>query len=226
LDEIRRALWSDGGVVYADTDDTIVCRDRRWRGGRTDQTSVPTLSDNVCDAILGTVVAWDVVASDLDVRLAGRLSITNDTGLTATATNTDVDPSLVFTRPTSDLWTTQAEGNTLVAWLAQNRRDARLSIGNADIHLHDRRFDYWHQALDRRIGDWIRFVHQDTWRPPGDPAGFYDVTLSLTTIRHQITADTWTVSLATTPAVAYTRVELWDQSALTWDDPSALAVWR
>lgn len=222
LDEIRRAVWSDGGIVFADCDDTVVVRDRRWRGGRADQTTVPTFTDNVCEAGADAVVGWDVTAADLDVRLAGRVQITNDAGLTATATNPDVDPSIVFTRPTSDLWRTQAEGDTLVAWMAANRADARLAIGNVDVHLHDRRFDYWHQALDRRIGDWLRFVHVDPW----STAPAYDVTLSLTTIRHQITADTWTVQLATTPAVAYTAVELWDWTLLAWDDPDPLAVWR
>jgi hypothetical protein len=223
LDELRRAAWSDGGIVYADTDDTLIVRDRRWRGGRSDQPAVPVLSDNVCDA---DVVAWDVVAADLDLRLAGRVTITNQAALTATATNPELDPSLVFTRPDADLWTTQAEGDALAVWLAGNRADARLAIGNADIHLHDRRFDYWHQVLDRRIGDWVRFVHEDTFTAPGDAYELWDVTLVLSTIRHYVTADTWTVQLATTPAVAYTAVELWDQTLLVWDDVNPLAVWR
>ncbi len=223
LDELRRAAWSDGGIVHADVDDTLVVRDRRWRGGRPDQTTVPTISDNVCDA---DVVGWDMVAADLDVYLAGRVLLTNQAGLAAGKSNPDVDPSIVYTRPDVDLWTTQAEGDALVAQVAAARADARLAIGNVDVHLHDTRFDYWHQVLDRRIGDWVRFLHEDRWIAPGDDFELYDVTLVVTTIRHHWTRDTWTVQLGTTPAVAFATVELWDKTAWTWDDPNLLAVWR
>jgi hypothetical protein len=221
LDALRRVARSDGGIVFADSDDTVVLRDRRWRGGRPDQTTVPVLSTNVCDTGPDGIVAWDVTAADLDVRLAGRVRLTNAAGLVATATNPDIDPSVTFTHPDGDLWTTQVEGDVLAAEVARWRADARLAIGTADVHLHDIRFDYWHQALDRRIGDWVRFVDAD--RYSGD---LYDVTLVLTTIRHTITPDAWTVQFATTPAIAYTAVELWDSTVFAWDDPSPLAVWR
>lgn len=226
LDELRRAARSDGGIVYADADDTVVVRDRRWRQGRSDQTTVPLLTANVCDA--GAVIGWDVTAADLDVRLASVVSIANNatpTPLVATATNPGVPGGLIFTHPTSDLWTTQAEGNALAAHMAANRADARLAVGTFDVYLHDIRFDYWHATLERRLGDRVRFVHEDRFAAPGD-VSLYDVTLVVTTLRHTITRDSWVASLATTPAVAYTLVELWDQTQLTYDDPSPLAVWR
>lgn len=228
LDELRRAARSDGGIVFADADDTVVVRDRRWRGGRTDQPSVPTFTANVCWLEASAVVLWDVVAADLDVRLASVVSLANaatPTPLTATATNPGIPGGLVFTHPTPDLWTTQSEGNALAAHLAAVRADARLGLGNADVHLHDIRFDYWHQVLERRLLDRVRFIHEDVFAAPGD-VSLYDLTLVVTTLRHQITRDTWTVSLATTPAVAYTLVELWDQTRLVWDDANPLAVWR
>ena len=227
LDELRRAARSDGGIVYADADDTVVVRDRRWRGGRTDQTTIPTFTANLCDLDPTAVVAWDVTSADLDVRLASVVSLANDATppLVATATNAGVPGGLIYSHPTPDLWTTQAEGNALAAFIAANRADARLALGNAGVYLHDIRFDYWHQSLERRLGDRIRFVHEDRFADPDDLT-VYDVTLVVTTIRHAITRDTWTVALATTPAVAYTLVELWDQTLLTWDDANPLAVWR
>lgn len=227
LDELRRVARSDGGIVYADADDTVIYRDRRWRQGRPDQTSVPVLSSNVCWLEPDAVIAWDVVSADLDLRLATTVSLANDATppLTAVITNPGVPGNLIYTHPTPDLWRTQGEGTALATALAADRADARVAIGNADVHLHDIRSDYWHQMLDRRLGDRVRFVHQDQWAPPGD-TGIYDVTLVVTTLRHTITADTFTVSLSTTPAVAYTLVELWDETALVWDDPNPLAVWR
>ena len=228
LDELRRVARSDGGLLYADADDTLVYRDRRWRDGRTDQTTVPMWTDNVCDAGPGAVVLWDVETADVDLILAGQVRLANDADppLIATAVGAgDVDPSIVYTHPTPDLWRTQAEGDALAQHLAAERSTARLALATAAVYLHDRRFDYWHQTLDRRLGDVVRFQHLETWTDP-DRLDWYDVQLILTTIHHTITADTWLVELSTSPAIDYTAVELWDVTALTWDSPSPLAVWR
>jgi hypothetical protein len=227
IDALRRAVRSDGGIAYSDADDTLITRDRRWRGGRPDQTRFTTFTDNVCDLGPSAVVLWDVTAADLDLRLAGTLRFGNDAvpPLTASATNPGIDPAVIFTHPDPDLWQTQGQGNELAAYSASNRADARLALGNAAVYLHDVRFDYWHQALELRIGDLARFQHTDTFTDP-PRTDVYDVNLVVTTIRDHVTADGWTVELTTSPAVTYTLVELWDLTRLMWDDPSPLAVWR
>ena len=224
LDVLRRTARSDGGIIYADTDDTLLYRDRRWRTGRTDQTSIPIWTGNVCDG--AAMVLWDVTSADVDLLLAGRVNLANDAGLVATATGASyVDSTIVYRHPDPDLWTTQAEGNALAAHIAAERSTARMALAAARVYLHDPRNDYWLATLDRRLGDRVRFVQTETWTDP-DRTEFYDLTLVLTTIRHEITPDTWTVDFSTSPAVAYTAVELWDWTLLTWDDPSPLAVWR
>lgn len=228
LDELRRVARSDGGLVYADADDTLVYRDRRWREGRPDQTTVPVWTDNVCDAGAGSVVLWDVESANVDLVLAGTVRLANaaDPPLVAVATGSgDVPPTVIYTHPTPDLWRTQTEGNNLAAHLATYRADARMALATAAVYLHDRRYDYWAQTIDRRLGDVVRFQHTETWTDP-DRTDFYDLALILTTIRHTITPDTWLVELATSPAVSWSLIELWDDTILTWDDPSPLAVWR
>lgn len=225
LDVIRQAAWSDGGIVYTDADDTLVVRDRRWRDGRPDQTVIPTLTDNVCD-LPGSIVVWSPEAADDDLLIAGRVRLENTadpTPLVAVISNAAIDPAIVFTHPGSDLWQTQTDGDALAAHIAGERTGPRLALGAADIHLHDRRFNYWARACDLRLGDIVRFEHRDTYTT-GE--AFYDVTAVVTTVRHLITPDWWTVQLATSPAVDYTAVEMWDVTALSWDDPNPLAVWR
>lgn len=226
LDALRLAARSDGGIIYADADDTLVYRDRRWRDGRTDQTARPLLTSNVCDAGVGAVVLWEPVAADIDLRLAASVSLSNIAGLTATAPGSpDLDPALVFMHPEPDLWQDQQAGDLLAAHLGAVRSDARMALGNAAVYLHDARFDYWRQITDLRLGDLARFQHTDTFTDP-PRAELYDVDLVITTLRHRVTADTWVAELATSPAVDYTAVELWDWTLLTWDDPNPLAVWR
>lgn len=227
INAIRRAYRSDGGIVYDDADDTLTMRDRRWRSGRADQASIPTFTPSVCD-LDDAVVLWESEAANIDTRTAGTVALANsaDPPLTVTRqTSPYVDPSIVYTHPDPDLWQTQAAGNALGDHLAQVLGDGRMALELGRVYMHDARFDYWHQVLERRVGDLIRFEHQTTWTDP-DRVELYDVNLVLTTIRHQITAETWIVEVGTSPAVSYTAVELWDRTSLVWDDPSPLAVWR
>ena len=227
VDALRRVAASDGGIMFADADDTLVMRDRRWRNGRPDQTGgVPVFTDNVCD-LAGSVVVWDPVSADTDLRLAATVRLENQAGLiaTATAAGGSVDPTIIWTHQDTDLWTTQSEGNQLAAHQAAARSDARLALESMVIHLHDRRFDYWAQTVDRRLGDLVRWQHADTFHDP-PRSELYDVGLVLTRLDHHVTPDTWTVDLGTSPAVSYTAVELWDWTLLTWDSTNPLAVWR
>ena len=228
LDAMRRAAASDGGIVYADADDTLLYRDRRWRNGRPDQTDIPTFTDNVCDAGPDVVVGWDPVAADSDLRLAGLVRLSNDATppLVAAANGSDyVNARLIYTHQYPDLWKVQADGDLLAAHEADVRSDARLAVGSLDVHLHDYRWDYWDAVVKRRLGDRVRWLHQDTYTDPPS-VDLYDLELVLTGLGHTVTPESWTVELGSAPAVAYTAVEAWDVTALFWDDESALAVWR
>lgn len=225
LDAIREAAWSDGGIVYSDADDTLVVRDRRWRSGRTDQADgVPILTDNVCAHGPDAVVVWSPETADDGLRQAGRVRLENmaQPSLVAVADappNRFVPTTVVFTHSGRDLWRTQAEGNALAAFTVDERSTARVALGTADVYLHDRRFDYWSLILLRRLGDRIRFQHDD-------PFGFWDVMTVLTTLVHTITPDSWVVNVGTSPAVGYTALQLWDSTLLVWDDSDPDAVWR
>lgn len=232
IDAMRQAARSDGGVIFADADDTLVLRDRFWRDGRTDQDAVPVLTDNVCN-LAGSVVVWEPEAADVDERLAGRVVLTNDATppLVAAATGVPyggpaLPSTIVWTPPEPDLWRTQAQGDALAQHIANERVDARMALEAAQVLLHDRRFDYWHQILQLRLGDLVRFQHVDSWTGPPPTSDLYDLTMVLTTLVHNVTPDTWQVTVGTSPAVDYTSVELWDWTLLTWDDPNPLAVWR
>lgn len=221
LEQMQQAAWSDGGLLFADADDTLIGRDRNWRDGRADQPAAKlALTDNVCDA--GAVIVWQPETGHDDEWLAGRVLISNAAGLTATASNPaeSIDPALLYTHPDDDLWRTQPEGDALAQWIAFVRGTARLAIARAVVHLHDPRFDYWQQIIDTRLADRVRWLHVERFAGQLDTT---DVDVIVCTVRHLLTADTWTVELETTPAIAYTPVPEWDVTSYTWDD--AAAVW-
>lgn len=221
LEQMQQAAWSDGGLVFADADDTLIGRDRLWRDGRPDQPAQKlALSDNVCDA--GAVVVWEPETGHDDDWLAGRVLLSNIAGLASAAANPaeNIDPTLLYTHPDADLWRTQAEGDGLAAWIATVRGMARLAISRAVVHLHDARFDYWQAMIDCRLADRVRWLHTERFAGQLDTT---DVDVIVATVRHLLTADTWTVEIETTPAVAYTAVLEWDVTSYTWND--AAAVW-
>ena len=82
LEEMQTVAASDGGLVYVDADGTVVSVGRAWRAGRTDQVTVPVVSDNVCTV---PVVVWDPVIFELDANLAETVRLENVAGLKATA---------------------------------------------------------------------------------------------------------------------------------------------
>jgi hypothetical protein len=228
LEMLQRAAWSDGGIVYADADDAVAVRDRTWRNGRADQAATRTVfTDNVC-SVPGAVVVWDPEYAHDDEWLAASVTLSTDAGLVATAANPTelVDPRLRFTHPDRDLWRTQAEGDALAAWIASLRGTARPALGLARVHLHDSRLSpaVWRAMLDLRLGDQIRWQHVDDW--PDGATVLVDVTLVAVTVRHLLTAETWTVELETSPAVAYTTVGMWDLTAWRWDSTDPAADWR
>jgi hypothetical protein len=224
LEGLQRVAWSDGGIVYSDADDTVIFRDRNWRTGRTDQTTVPIISDNVATA---NVVLWELEAIEDDSRLAAKVflgnSATPQLTATATASVTTIGANTTYTHPDLDLWKVQGDGNALAAWILAARSESRMAIDLARIYLHDTRFDYWSEAIDRRIGDVVRFWHDDVFFGEFDTI---DVRLVLATIRHFITPVEWIVEWETTNVTAFDRVISWDRSPYLWDDIDPLNVWR
>lgn len=224
IEGMQRVAWSDGGVVYSDADDTLIFRDRNWRTGRTDQTSVPIVSDNVCSA---NVVVWDLEAADDDSLLAAKVILGNSAAVqltaTATAAGLSISSGTVFTHPDVDLWKLQSDGDALAAWILAARSESRLGIDLARIYLHDPRHDYWTETIDRRIGDVVRFWHDDTFFGELDTI---DVSLVLATIRHMITPTEWVSEWETTNVTRFDRVLSWDRSPYLWDQVDPANVWR
>lgn len=227
LEMLERAAWSDGGVVYPDADGSLIVRDRNWRSGRADQPAARTvLSDNVCTA--GYVPVWDPEYAHDDEWLAATVTLSNTAALVATAANPAelIDPTLRYTHPDTDLWKTQAEGDALARWIADARGQQRPALAMARVHLHDWRLPagVWRAMLDLRMADQIRWVHEDAW--PDGALVLIDQTMVTHTIRHLLTADTWTVEIETGPAVAYTYIGMWDLTVWRWDDADPAADWR
>lgn len=225
LERLQQAAWSDGGVVYADADDTLRVTDRTWRYGRDDSPAAPlVLTDNVCHA--GAVVVWSPQLAFDDDWLAARVVLTNLADLVAVASNPTelIDPNAIFTHPDRDVWDTQLGGDTLAAFIATLRGTNTLAVAFAAVHLHDSRFDYWQRMIDCRIGDRVGWLHTELW--PDGTLEEIDVDVIVHTIRHAITPETWTVEIETTPAIGYRVAELWNTTARTWDDTAPEAIWR
>ena len=226
---LQQAYWSDGGVVYSDADDQLRLRDRRWRNGRTDQPGLVILTDNVCD-VSGAVVVWDFESSDDDDWLAGRVILTNiaDPPLIADVSapsSAQLTAAVRYTHAGPDLGSTQPDGTALAAFVLAARSQPRLAIAHAAVYLHDiRNPGYWPTVLNMRLGDKVRWWHEDRW--DDGSYSLLDLGVVIQTIRHRISPEAWIVELETSPAVDYTPVELWDQTRFVWDDADPLAAWR
>ena len=228
LEVCQVAALSDGGVFHGDADGRLLYRDRLWRAGRSDQTLVPVVSDNVCTV---DAVIWDPQMSLDDEGLYTRVELVNSAGLVATSALAVGDPNVWWSgtryrlsHPDPDLWQTQGAGDLLAAYLLAQQSTPSLALRAFTLHLHDPRQQLWPIGVDLRRGDRIRFLHDHL-----DAAGretVLDIYLIAASIRHEITADTWTVTVAGTRTVDWTTVERWDDTALVWDDSNPLAVWR
>ena len=225
IDAMHRAALSDGGVIMVDADGTLVYRDRLWRAGRSDQTRIPVISDNVCTA---DATVWEPEFGPDDERLATSVELINTAGLRATATLSGslwAGRRYRLTHPDPDLWTAQGDGNALAAYLLAQLSTPALSLRQWTMHLHDPRqpvlFDL---AVDLRRGDRVRLLH-DFADADGLPATL-DVYVICWGTRHEVTADTWTVTAGGSRTVDYLTPELWDRTLWLWDDTDPDAVWR
>ncbi|HEY6416331.1 MAG TPA: hypothetical protein VIX41_08840 [Acidimicrobiales bacterium] len=224
LEEIQIVALSDAGIVAVDADGALTYRNRLWPAGRDDQAGeLVVFTDNVCTV---DHVVWDLELAAADDALANDIRLTNVAGLVATATDTSAMFGLVYplTHPDPDQWTTQAEGNAVAAALHAQRSTPRAAIAEFTLNLHDPRQDLWRAGIDLRLGDRIRFISEQA-----EPAGgtdILDLVAIVSTIRHQILPDQWTVTVGTTRTVDYVAIERWDETRFVWDDPDPLAVWR
>ena len=213
LEEIQTVALSDGGIVAVDADGTLLYRNRLWPAGRADQTTLDVFSDNVCTV---PAVVWDLEWTAADDALTNWVKLVNVAGLTATATDPAALVRWPLTHPDPDQWTTQAEGDTLAAVLLAQRSTPRLAVESFTLHVHDPQQDLWRTAIDRRIGDRIRFISDQT--EPGGGTSTLDIVAVVSTIRHEITPEAWVTTIGTTRSVDYVTVEEWDRTLWVWDD--------
>ena len=223
IDAMHRAALSDGGIVAGDADGTLTYRDRLWRSGRTDQTRTVSFSDNVCAA---DAVVWEPEYGPDDLGLATRVELVNTAGLTAVAVAAagTIGRRYRLTHPDPDLWTLQAQGDTLAAYLLAQSSTPTMAARSWVLHLHTPAQDLWTVGVDLRRGDRVQWVHDFT-DAAGQPATL-DVHLITWGARHEIGPETWTVTVGGTRSLDYRPLETWDQTLLTWDDPAAANVWR
>jgi hypothetical protein len=221
LDQLERAVSSDGGVIYTDADGTIRSADRHWRNGRTDQTSIWLVTDNACE-LAARAVIWDPTISTVDAGLADRIALENTGGLKAAAgTPTG---RYVYTE-TEQLWRDQATGDQLAADLYADQRTARLSLDAATLHLFDPHQPELWQAVDWRLLDRLNFAHYQ--RAAGGGSTLIAVEVLIDSLQHAVTAGGgWQMTFGTTRATA-NRVTLnfWDTTTYTWDSPDPAAHW-
>lgn len=221
LDQLERAVSSDGGIVWCDADGSIRSLDRHFRNGRADQVRTWLVSDNACDLDGLDAVVWDAVITTADDAVADRVVLQSTAGLTATAGN----PAgrYVYTE-TAQLWRDQAAGDTLAADLYADQRTARLRLDQFAVHLLDPHQPELWRAVDWRLLDRMNFAHQQ--RVAGG-ISLVVVEVLIVSLHHAITvAGGWRITASTTRATAtHVAVYYWDTTPFTWDDPDLRNVW-
>lgn len=204
VEEMEIVVSSDGGMLYCDADGTVTSYDRTWRAGRSDQVTVPVVSDNVCTA---DVILWDPVLTTADDGVADRVVLQNVALLRATAGSgrlvyTDVDLQ----------WSTQTEGDVLAAFTLDQHKPPRIALDEATVWLFDpHQPDLW-RLVDTRLFDKWRILHDAA--VVGGVARL-DVNAIVTTVVHDVTVEGgWTMTVGTTPATGYTAPILYDTGHL------------
>lgn len=223
LEEMQVVALSDGGLVHCDADGSLIYRDRLWTSGRLDQTRIDVFSDNVCAV---PNIVWEPQMVSADDGLANWIRLANVAGITVTATDTTptlgIRYSLTHSEP--DQWTDAGEGQALANTLLQQKKTPTLRVGGFQMHLLDPNQDLWLEALDRRLGDKIEWIHD--FHAADGSTGTVDVFVIVTTIDHEITPETWITTIGTSRAFSYVALEYWDKTRFLWDSTSPSAVWR
>lgn len=220
LEEIQNVAASDGGIFFADADGTLVYRARDWVGGRTDQTAVRIFSDNVCDDTIATV--WDPELATDDDLMANVVTLTSLADVKVTATDADSVSrygALSLPGRPPDQWITQAHGQELADLIVARRADGYLRIDTFTLYLHDPRQPLlWSYGIDLRLGDLIRFPHdQPTYFGPAR----IDLNLIVHSIVHEITPTSWVTTFGTTRALGNNVIYSWDDPTVSWDSAPA-----
>jgi hypothetical protein len=161
-------------------------------GGRTDQTRLDVFTDNACE-YPDVVVAWSPVLSTNDEEFAATVTVTNIAGLIGTDTLPSAveGENTIYTHPTVDQWTTQAEGDGLAEGELYVRGQLTAQPREFQLWITDDRHDLWRIGADTRLGDRTWFAHN--YRNDG-PQQFV-VQCIVHTVRHSITPSEWIVTL-------------------------------
>ena len=222
VDQLARAVSSDGGVIWCDADGTVRSLGRRWRNGRTDQTRQWIITDNICDNPSVDAVVAEPVVSTTDDAAADRVVLENVAHLRSTAGSPT--GRFVYTE-TDQLWRTQPEGDQLAADLYTDQHTNRLRLDSAAVYLLDPNQPELWEAVDWRLFDRVSFAHRQ--RVTGGGTADAAVEVLLTELHHAITpAGGWRIDFATTRATAtHVALYFWDTTPFTWDDPDPRNVW-
>lgn len=214
LEEMHAVTASDGGLLLIDADGTLVYRNRTWPAGRIDQVSIPALSDNYCAV---PFVVWDAELTTDDDVIVNRATLTNVARETVTSTNqASIDrygPQTL--ERTNDQWIGVAAGQALADYVVTRRGDGYLRLDGFVLHLNDRRQDLWALGIDRRIGDQLTWYHE---QPTTTGVNLVVLTLVVAAITHEITPESWVVSLRTSRAVGNVVALRYDRTPFNYDD--------
>jgi hypothetical protein len=218
LEEAQQVASSDGGVLFCDADGAVVYMARNWRAGRTDQTELPVASDNVCSV---PVVVWDAILSNNDTGLAQTVIFENVAKLRAVAPAGGPITGVVFTE-TDHQWTTQTEGDTVAAVVYAAHSDATVNVEEFGLYLFDTTQPAMYTAARWRLLDVLRFIHDN--HAQGGTIRL-DVNTLVSTIEHDITADTWLMTCRTSKASNANLQRVWNPvgDPYWWD--AVNAVW-
>ena len=220
LEEMQNVAVSDGGVLAVDADGTLTYRDRTWIVGREDQPDIPTFSDNFCDAPL---MVWDAEMTTDDEVIVNIANLTSVADVSVTARNeASVERYGPQTLPrTADQWIDEGDGQDLADFLVTRRADHYVRLDQFALHLHDPRQDLWRTGIDRRLGDIVTWLHE---QPTTTGIHLVILNLAVQQITHDITPDTWTVTLATTRTVGNVIALRYDMTSYVYDEEGATYV--
>jgi hypothetical protein len=213
LEDLQAVAASDGGVVLVDADGTVITFGRDWRRGRTDQTSVLTVSDNVCTA---DAVIWEPTFTIDDHGYAGYVVLSTVAGLKAAAGN----PTAPFVYAESDLqFASATEGNSVAAALLAHLSRPLATLDHFDVHVLDPHQPRLAELVALRPLDRIGWTHTEL------AVGGGTVTLTGTAlavgIEHAMSPSSgWSLTVDTLAADDIITLIYWDQAdPYTWDDP-------
>lgn len=218
LEEMQIVTGSDGGALFVDFDGTLVSTRRNWRNGRTDQTAVPVVGDNVCTA---DNVVWDAVLSTNDSAVADTVILENVAKLKAQSPAGAIGRFVVT--ETGQQWTTQAEGDSLAAFMWAAQQAVRVNVESFDLYLNDPNQPNLFHAVEWRLFDVLRFLHD--YKAAGNVAARLDINLIVTAVAHSIVPGSgWVMSVSTSKSLGSNAPLYWNPvgDPYVWDTPGAV----